>query len=126
MLGDEFMTPVTDQINEVWEESKPTKPILFLLAPGSDPTNTIDELARRKRIQTQKVSMGEEQEIIAKKFIDDGMRDGFWVILNNCHLSLEFMAEMEDILNPKDKVIHDTFRLWITCEPHKEFPLGLL
>jgi len=120
------MTPVTDQINEVWEESKPTKPILFLLAPGSDPTNTIDELARRKRIQTQKVSMGEEQEIIAKKFIDDGMRDGFWVILNNCHLSLEFMAEMEDILNPKDKVIHDTFRLWITCEPHKEFPLGLL
>ena len=120
------MAPVTDQINDVWEESKPTKPILFLLAPGSDPTNTIDELARKKRIQTQKVSMGEEQEIIATKFIADGMRDGFWVILNNCHLSLEFMAEMEDILNPKDKVIHDTFRLWITCEPHKEFPLGLL
>ena len=46
------MAPVTDQINDVWEESKPTKPILFLLAPGSDPTNTIDELARKKRIQT--------------------------------------------------------------------------
>jgi len=54
------------------------------------------------------------------------MRDGFWVILNNCHLSLEFMAEMEDILNPKDKEIHELFRLWITCEPHKDFPLGLL
>lgn len=33
---------------------------------------------------------------------------------------------MEDILNPKDKEIHEDFRLWITCEPHKEFPLGLL
>ena len=126
VLGEEFMAPVTDQIGEVYEESMPGKPILFLLAPGSDPTNAIDELARKKRIPTAKVSMGEEQEIIAKKHIDDAQRDGFWVILNNCHLSLEFMCEMEEILNPKGKEIHETFRLWITCEPNKEFPLGLL
>jgi len=126
VLGEEFMAPVTDQIAEVWEESEPTKPVLYLLAPGSDPTGTIDELARKKRIPTQKVSMGEEQEIIAKKHIDDAMRDGFWVILNNCHLSLEFMAEMEEILNPKGKEIHEVFRLFITCEPNREFPLGLL
>lgn len=120
VLGEEFMAPVTDQIMDVWEESLPSKPVLFLLAPGSDPTNTIDELARKKRIPTQKVSMGEEQEIIAKKNIDDAMRDGFWVILNNCHLSLEFMAEMEDILNPKGKEIHEQFRLWITCASDKQ------
>jgi len=36
------------------------------------------------------------------------------------------MAEMEEILNPKDKDIHEEFRLWITCSPHNEFPLGLL
>jgi len=63
---------------------------------------------------------------MAKKHIDDAMRDGFWVILNNCHLSIDFMAEMEEILNPKGKEIHEVFRLWITCEPNKEFPLGLL
>ena len=126
VLGDEFMAPITDQIQEVWEESEPCKPVVYLLAPGSDPTGAIDELARKKRIPTQKVSMGEEQEIIAKKHIDDAMRDGFWVILNNCHLSLEFMAEMEEILNPKGKEIHEVFRLWITCEPNKGFPLGLL
>jgi len=126
VLGEEFMAPVTDQIADVWEETEPTKPVLYLLAPGSDPTGSIDELARKRKIPTAKVSMGEEQEIIAKKHIDDAMRDGFWVILNNCHLSLEFMAEMEDILNPKDKEIHDTFRIFITCEPNKDFPLGLL
>ena len=126
VLGEEFMAPITDQITEVWEESEPCKPVVYLLAPGSDPTGTIDELARKKRINTQKVSMGEEQEIIAKKHIDDAMRDGFWVILNNCHLSLEFMAEMEEILNPKGKEIHETFRLWITCEPNRGFALGLL
>lgn len=126
VLGEDFMAPVTDQIQDVWEESTPSKPVLYLLAPGSDPTGTIDELARKKRIPTSKVSMGEEQEKIAKTHIDDAMRDGFWVILNNCHLSLEFMAEMEEILNPKGKEIHETFRLFITCEPNKEFPLGLL
>jgi len=59
--------------------------------------------------------MGEEMEIPAKLMIDNGFVAGKWVILNNCHLSLEFMAELEDILNPKDKGIHHDFRLWITC-----------
>jgi len=36
------------------------------------------------------------------------------------------MAELEDILNPKDRVVDQNFRLWITCLPHPEFPLGLL
>lgn len=62
----------------------------------------------------------------AKALIDAGFVTGKWVVLNNCHLSLELMAEMEDILNPKDKEIHEEFRLWITCSPHNEFPLGLL
>ena len=70
--------------------------------------------------------MGEEMEIPALKLIDHGMQKGVWVILNNCHLSLEFMSEMEDILKMQGKDIHSDFRLWITCEPHNDFPLGLL
>jgi dynein heavy chain len=54
------------------------------------------------------------------------MRDGFWVVLNNCHLSIEFMGEIEDICNPKGKEMHEQFRLFITCEPITSFPLGLL
>jgi dynein heavy chain len=36
------------------------------------------------------------------------------------------MAEMENILNPKDVEIHEEFRLWITCAPDPAFPLSLL
>ena len=126
VLGDEFMDPVTDLIQDNHEESAPNKPILYLLSAGADPTNAIDEFARKKKINTQKVSMGEEQEIAAKGHILNGFRDGFWVILNNCHLSLEFMSELEDILNPKDVKIHENFRLWLSAEPHPQFPLGLL
>jgi dynein heavy chain len=59
--------------------------------------------------------------------MDDGMLTGKWVILQNCHLNIEFMGEMEERLNPKDKVVHEDFRLWITCQPcGSDFPLGLL
>jgi dynein heavy chain len=36
------------------------------------------------------------------------------------------MAEMEIILNPKDVEVHEEFRLFITCAPVNDFPLGLL
>ena len=99
------MEPVSDLMHENWEESTPQKPLLYLLSAGADPTQSIDDFARKKKINTMKISMGEEQEIAAKANILNGFRDGFWVILNNCHLSLEFMAELEDILQPKDTEI---------------------
>mmetsp|Transcript_610 Transcript_610/g.1165 ORF Transcript_610/g.1165 Transcript_610/m.1165 type:complete len:1301 (-) Transcript_610:61-3963(-) len=127
VLGDEFVAPVTDQISEIFEESRPSIPVLYLLSAGADPTGNIDEFAKKKKqFPTGKVSMGEEQEKPAKQMIEQGFAAGKWVVLNNCHLSLEFMAEMEELLNPKDKVLHEDFRLWITCQSHPEFPLGLL
>ena len=109
--------PVTDQIVEIWEESLSNKPVLFLLSAGADPTNNIDEFAKKKKqFPTNKVSMGEEQEKPALTMIvNAGFRDGRWLVLNNCHLSLEFMGQMEEVLNPKNVQVHEDFRLWITC-----------
>lgn len=54
---------------------------------------------------------------------------GYWALLQNCHLSLEYMnevtidfMEMERLNTP----INSEFRLWITTEPHEEFPITLL
>jgi len=97
------------------------------LSAGADPTGSIDEFAKKKKqFPTGKVSMGEEMEIPAAQLMEQGFISGRWVVLNNCHLSLEFMAQMEELLHPKDREIHDDFRLWITCLPDKDFPLGLL
>jgi dynein heavy chain len=126
-LGDEYVTPVTDYIHEQYDESKKNVPILYILSAGADPTGQIDELAKKKKkFPTGKVSMGEEMEIPAAQLIDQAFISGQWVILNNCHLSLEFMAQMEEYLNPKDREVHEEFRLWITCLPDNNFPLGLL
>jgi dynein heavy chain len=61
VMGDEYIQPVTDQIVELFEESLPKCPVLYLISAGSDPTGSIDEYAKkRKKYPTWKTSMGEE------------------------------------------------------------------
>lgn len=111
----------------IWKESLPNRPVLFLLSAGADPTSTIEDLARRKKMPPPaQVSMGEGQREPAQAVLESSFITGNWVILNNCHLALEYMSELEEILNPTDREVHPDFRLWLTCEPEPTFPLGLL
>jgi len=71
------------------------------------------------------VSMGQGQEIIARRYIDTAVTTGAWVMLNNTHLGLNFLAEVESSILKREEVDPD-FRLWITSEPHPKFPIGLL
>jgi dynein heavy chain len=60
-LGDEYGTPITDQIADLYEETRPDRPVLYLLSKGADPTSAIDEFAKKKKqFPIGKVSMGEE------------------------------------------------------------------
>lgn len=125
-LGSRFTAPVTDSISEIFQESEARKPVLYLLSAGTDPTSAIDELAkRRKKFPTDKVSMGEGQERVAREKNQAAFITGGWVILQNCHLGIDYMGEMEETLT-KTLEIDDDYRLWITCEITKRFPIGLL
>lgn len=130
ILGQEYIEPISYPMQDIWAESKYNVPILFLLSPGADPTSAIDDFARKKKKVTEKVSMGEGQEEPARKAIKACMETGGWVILQNCQLGLKFMEETEQLIislnNPDTQKPHEDFRLWITCEPHNRFPLGLL
>jgi len=71
VLGEEFVMPVTDQLQEIFDETKPNLPVLYLLSTGADPTGSIDEFAKKKKqFPTGKVSMGEEMEIPAAQLIE--------------------------------------------------------
>jgi dynein heavy chain len=59
--------------------------------------------------------MGEGQEEVARRAIKQGFETGVWVILQNCHLGLKFMEEIEEII-AEPSIVHEDFRLWITCE----------
>ena len=59
--------------------------------------------------------------------IEDAAQKGGWVLLQNCHLSLSWMPELERIVEAfePDK-LHRDFRLWLTSMPTPSFPVSLL
>lgn len=124
-LGPRFVESVPVNLEATWAESSNRVPLICLLSPGADPTRMIEDLAKRKKIKLLGVSMGQGQEIIARKLMATATVDGQWVLLQNTHLGLGYLAEVESYLL-KLEGVHEDFRLWITAEPHPAFPIGLL
>jgi len=124
-LGQRFVESVPLNMERAWSESHNKCPLICLLSPGADPTKLIEDLAKRKKIRTLGVSMGQGQEIIARKYMATAALEGQWVLLQNTHLGLSYLTEVEAYL-VKEENIHEDFRLWITAEPHPQFPIGLL
>ncbi|KAI8431134.1 hypothetical protein MSG28_001183, partial [Choristoneura fumiferana] len=124
-LGPEYGEGSILNLEATWEESEPRTPLICILSIGSDPSGQIASLAKSKEIQIKAVSMGQGQEIVARKMISDSMNEGGWVLLQNIHLSLPFCVEAMDALIETEH-IQESFRLWLTTEVHTEFPIGLL
>jgi dynein heavy chain len=69
--------------------------------------------------------MGQGQEVHARRIVGQSMSEGGWVLLQNCHLGLDYMDELLDTITSTES-IHQTFRCWITTEVHPKFPINLL
>jgi len=126
-MGPKYVEPVTDTMESIVDEMNAVTPVIFLLSTGADPTETIQQLARKRKLpEPATVSMGEGQEPVAIKAMQAGAAAGTWVLLQNCELGLELMVTMEDFLGKLSEGIDPGFRLFITALPEKTFPLGLL
>lgn len=59
--------------------------------------------------------------------IHTGAKDGNWVFLANCHLSLSWMPKLDKIVETlQTGKAHKRFRLWLSSSPHPEFPISIL
>ncbi|XP_047526251.1 dynein axonemal heavy chain 8 [Pieris napi] len=128
-MGARFSEAVIVNYEGMVLESRPLVPLIGFLAMGSDPTPSIETTAKRLENLCSSISMGQGQEVHARKLIDRGLKEGLWVLLQNCHLGLEYMIEiMEQFaeLEKEPEKVHEMFRLWITTEPHDKFPITLL
>lgn len=102
-LGSKFLNVGIPSLHDLFNQSQANTPIIFILSPGSDPTNQLLRFAKDQRGNTLHmdiVSLGQGQGTRAEELINKSLLlKGRWVYLQNCHLALSFMPRLNSIVN---------------------------
>ncbi|KAM4540607.1 dynein axonemal heavy chain 2-like [Fundulus diaphanus] len=128
-LGARFVEPPVLDMKAVVEESNCCTPLIFVLSPGVDPTGALLQLAEASDMSKRfnALSLGQGQAPIARSLIEKGVKNGHWVFLANCHLSLSWMPELDKLIKQLQvQKPHPEFRLWLSSSPHPDFPITIL
>jgi len=126
-MGPVYAEAVILDLDTMLAESTIRVPMICLLSMGSDPTNQICDFAKKQKLECRCISMGQGQEVHARRLISMSMQNGGWVMLQNCHLGLDFMDELLETMQTADaKTTNESFRVWITTEPHPLFSITML
>lgn len=83
-----------DVLGSVIGDSEPQIPIFFILSPGSDPVKEVEKIIKKDRekyrIEAGKsffsISLGQGQDEVARRRIEEGNKEGHWIMLQNIHL----------------------------------------
>lgn len=128
IMTEKYIMPPVVSLDEIYEQTTSTTPVVFILSPGSDPTNDCMKLAKRCDIpddQFKYISLGQGQERAALKLLGDAIENGHWLMLQNGHLLVQFMKDLEKYLEKVENP-HENFRLFITTDSTPSFPIGIL
>jgi dynein heavy chain, axonemal len=128
-LGNKFVEPPPFDLLSCFKDSNVLSPLVFVLSKGSDPTKAFSEFAVKQKMdrKVRMLSLGQGQGPKAVKMIEEATQKGNWVLLQNCHLYISWLQELERICeNLSGDSVHKDFRLWLTSMPCKEFPSSVL
>lgn len=135
-LGPKFAQSPAASMEDIYEDLSNKVPCIFVLSSGADPTGMLLRFAKKLGYEDKYaiVSLGQGQGPYAKRLIDDGVKTGTWVILQNCMLAKSWMPELEKIVfelqeqasKPDGGGIHPDFRLYLTSKPADYFPVSVL
>ncbi|XP_076854099.1 dynein axonemal heavy chain 10 [Brachyhypopomus gauderio] len=127
-MGEKYVQPPVISFEAILEQSSPNSPIVFILSPGCEPASDLLKLAQRSEFGTNRLkflAMGQGQEKVALQLLETAVSRGHWLMLQNCHLLVRWLKELEKSLERMSKP-HPDFRLWLTTDPIRHFPIGIL
>ena len=127
-LGERFIKPPPFDLATSYKDSTPSTPLIFVLSPGADPFEEWKKFAETQRMgkKLSDISLGQGQGPRAERLLREGMENGMWVLLQNCHLATSWMPTLERIVESMPSGIHPSFRLWLTSMPNPSFPVLIL
>ncbi|VVC44482.1 Dynein heavy chain, domain-2,Dynein heavy chain domain,Dynein heavy chain, P-loop containing D4 domain,P- [Cinara cedri] len=137
-LGEQFIYNLPFEIQKSYGDSTCLSPLIFILSPGVDPMVSLLQFAHKlgKTETLRNVSLGQGQHKnddilfkgpIAELLIRDAQKTGGWVCLQNCHLAITWMEQLEAICDGFDDFnVNSEFRLWLTSYSSDKFPVSVL
>ena len=104
IIDRELKSPATPSaIDMMKRDASMRRPTIYLLSRGADPARDIADLAHRERVEFHLFSMGQGQENQALSMLKKCTFEGTWLMLQNCHLNVDFMGELDRLLRASTK-----------------------
>jgi len=128
-----FTEILDSAFEDATQETQLNIPIFFILSPGADPVKDVEKMGKLKGFDVNRnnffnISLGQGMDKYAEAKLEAGVRDGYWIMLQNIHLMPSWLPTLEKKLEmyAKEGGSNISFRLFLSADPSLGIPIGIL
>lgn len=128
-MGSYYISPKNYSVESAFRRANNFTPIIIILSKGFDIYARLSKFADKEKAVLTAVSLGKGQEEKASEAFSKGLKEGYWVMMQNCHLFEAFMDTLKEKckhLKRNAKHSSPNFRLILTSMPSEKFPESIL